>query len=131
MQSQAMIKAPMVDEKGRAYGTGRRKEATARVWVKRGDGDIVVNGMSFVEYFPRVSHRVHFLEPLREAMALGAFDVWLTVKGGGVTGVLLPAVVFARVPCWIIGRFLSTWFVVFSLVIACSLCGALSLLLLV
>ena len=76
----------MADEKGRAYGTGRRKTSTARVWVKRGEGDIVINNQSLVEYFPRVSHRVHFLEPLREALALGAFDVWLTVKGGGMSG---------------------------------------------
>lgn len=60
-QLPTLIKVPMRDDLGRAYATGRRKTSAARVWVKRGDGNIVVNGFSFVEYFPRVAHRTQIL----------------------------------------------------------------------
>ena len=86
VQNAALIKVPMRDEKGRSYATGRRKTAAARVWVARGDGKITVNGMDFVDYFPRVSHRVHCLDPLVATQSVGAFDVWLTVEGGGLSG---------------------------------------------
>lgn len=86
VENAALIKVPMRDEKGRSYATGRRKTAAARVWVARGDGKITVNGMDFVDYFPRVSHRVHCLDPLVATQSVGAFDVWLTVEGGGLSG---------------------------------------------
>jgi small subunit ribosomal protein S9 len=76
----------MRDAQGRAYATGRRKTSAARVWVKPGDGDFSVNGMPLADYFPRMAHRVQCMQPLVAAQASGAFDVWLTVKGGGVSG---------------------------------------------
>jgi hypothetical protein len=85
-QNTALIKVPMRDDQGRAYGTGRRKTAVARVWVKRGDGLITVNGVPLVDYFPRMSHRVHVLEPFVATDSTGAFDVMLTVSGGGLSG---------------------------------------------
>lgn len=76
----------MRDAQGRAYATGRRKTAAARVWVKLGDGAFTINGRTLAAYFPRGSDRAYCLEPLVAAHACGAFDVWLTVSGGGLTG---------------------------------------------
>lgn len=79
-----------VDEFGRAYGTGRRKESTARVWVKEvgaGEGGkMVVNGKMFDEYFKLFQHRMLLLEPFVETDTLGKFSVRATVSGGGVSG---------------------------------------------
>lgn len=85
-ESMAFIKVPMRDEKGRAYSTGRRKTSAARVWVKAGDGTIKVNGKSIVEYFPRIAHRLHVIEPFVATNSMGAFDVMVTVRGGGKSG---------------------------------------------
>lgn len=82
----AYIKVPMRDEQGRAYSTGRRKTSTARVWVKLGDGQFTVNGKPLVDYFPRMNHRLQCLEPMLVTQSVGAFDVQLTVKGGGSSG---------------------------------------------
>jgi ribosomal protein S9 len=118
----------MRDELGRAYATGRRKTASARVWVKavsvntlcrciprtimrqgcamhppltfarrhslapsdfpppQGDGAFTINGKTLAAYFARTSQRVWAIEPLMATQAVGAFDVWLTVSGGGLTG---------------------------------------------
>ena len=76
----------MRDEKGRAYGTGRRKTAVARVWVSEGTGQIFVNKKNFVDYFPIPEHRHHCLEPMLLTRTVGAFDIYTTVKGGGVSG---------------------------------------------
>ncbi len=103
-QSQALIKVPMLDEQGRAYGTGRRKSASARVWVKLGDGNFTVNGQALVDYFPRMEHRMQCLRPFLVTASCGAFDVWLTVSGGGTSGKGAAAVdgVAACVPVCII-----------------------------
>lgn len=85
-ENPTLIKVPMLDSLGRAYATGRRKTSAARVWVYRGDGKVTVNGQPFLEYFPRISHRVSMLEPFTATQSFGAFDVWLTVKGGGMSG---------------------------------------------
>ena len=85
-QNLALIKVPMRDEQGRAYGTGRRKTASARVWVKPGSGDVTINGQALVDYFPRMSLRTYILEPFVVTHSVGAFDVWLTVSGGGLSG---------------------------------------------
>lgn len=82
----ALIRVPERDEKGRAYATGRRKTATARVWVKLGDGNFVVNKQPLAEYFERASHRRECLAPFLATRSCGAFDVVLTVKGGGKSG---------------------------------------------
>ncbi|ERM94969.1 uncharacterized protein LOC18422840 [Amborella trichopoda] len=75
-----------VDEKGRAYGTGRRKCSIARVWVQPGDGKFIVNDKQFDVYFPILDHRIDLLKPFVETKTLGLWDVKCTVKGGGVSG---------------------------------------------
>ncbi|KAI8008955.1 hypothetical protein LOK49_LG07G01326 [Camellia lanceoleosa] len=75
-----------VYEKGRAYGTGRRKCSVARVWIQPGDGKFVVNNKEFDVYFPMLDHRAILLRPFSETKTLGLWDISCTVKGGGVTG---------------------------------------------
>lgn len=68
------------------YGTGRRKSAVARVFLRPGEGRIVVNGQDFREYFRGIVHAVNALQPLRETGTLGRYDAVVTVAGGGQTG---------------------------------------------
>lgn len=75
-----------VDEFGRAYATGKRKESIARVWLSQGEGKFSINGKAFDSYFPDIANRIHMLEPFVQTGMLGAFDVRSTVKGGGTTG---------------------------------------------
>ncbi len=82
-------KAPAVaniDKLGRSYATGRRKTATARVWVKRGTGKITVNGKVIEEYFARPVLRLMIKQPLEAAKRETEVDVVCTVKGSGLTG---------------------------------------------
>ena len=68
------------------YGTGRRKEAVARVFLRPGNGKVTVNGQDFNEYFQGLARAVAALEPLRAVDALGRFDAYITVRGGGKSG---------------------------------------------
>ncbi|WP_018110534.1 30S ribosomal protein S9 [Thermus igniterrae] len=68
------------------YGTGRRKEAVARVFLRPGSGKVTVNGQDFQEYFQGLVRAVAALEPLRAVDALGRFDAYITVSGGGKSG---------------------------------------------
>ena len=68
------------------YGTGRRKTAAARVFIKPGNGDIVVNGRPLDEFFGRATSRMIVRQPLTVAEAEGKFDIHVTVRGGGMTG---------------------------------------------
>lgn len=68
------------------YGTGRRKDAIARVWVRRGSGKITVNGKEFEKYFARPVLRMIIHQPFAAIDRLGNFDVTATVKGGGLSG---------------------------------------------
>lgn len=77
--------ASEIDEKGRSYGTGRRKTSVARVWVKEGTGAITVNNRRFVDYFQPLQ-RFDIVDVFVASDTAGKFDVWCTVKGGGVTG---------------------------------------------
>ena len=77
---------PKIDEQGRAYATGRRKNASARVWVKRGSGNILINGKILVEYFARPVLQMLLVQPFEAASRQGEFDVIATVKGGGLSG---------------------------------------------
>ncbi len=74
------------DAQGRAYGTGRRKDASARVWVKAGTGKIIVNGTAVEEYFARPVLRMILNQPFDATGTVGHFDVWCTVAGGGLSG---------------------------------------------
>ncbi|MCS6999700.1 MAG: 30S ribosomal protein S9 [Bacteroidota bacterium] len=68
------------------YGTGRRKEATARVRIRPGNGQIIVNGQPFEEYFPVVTTRLTALKPLHVTQTEGKFDIHVLVSGGGKSG---------------------------------------------
>lgn len=75
-----------LDKQGRAYATGRRKSATARVWVKRGTGKITVNGKPIEVYFGRPTQRMIILQPLELANRNTELDVVCTVVGSGLSG---------------------------------------------
>jgi small subunit ribosomal protein S9 len=77
---------PKIDKLGRAYATGRRKTATARVWLKRGSGKITVNGKDQTEYFARPVLRMMIRQPLQMAKRETEFDVVCTVEGSGLSG---------------------------------------------
>lgn len=77
---------PKIDAQGRSYGTGRRKEAVARVWIKRGTGKIIINGRDQEQYFARPVLRMVIAQPLIEAGRESEFDVIATVKGSGLMG---------------------------------------------
>jgi len=80
------VKQPKIDAQGRAYGTGRRKNATARVWVKRGQGKIVVNGRDLATYFARPVLRMIINQPFVTLKEENKFDMFITVAGGGLSG---------------------------------------------
>ena len=70
----------------RYYGTGRRKTSVARVWLKAGGGNILVNRRAFEEYFPRETLRMVICQPLQLTSTLGQFDANINVGGGGPSG---------------------------------------------
>lgn len=75
-----------VDAQGRAYATGRRKDAVARVWIKPGSGKVVINGRDQSVYFARPTLRLVIDQPFQVADRAGQYDVIATVKGGGLSG---------------------------------------------
>ncbi len=77
---------PKLDKQGRAYATGRRKNATARVWLKRGKGKITVNGKTIETYFARPVLRMLVQQPLVTSNRLSELDIDCTVAGGGLSG---------------------------------------------
>ena len=85
-QIAAVIREQEIDAQGRAYATGRRKDAVARVWLKPGTGKIVVNGRDQEIYFARPSLRLVINQPFGVTERTGQYDVIATVKGGGLSG---------------------------------------------
>ena len=83
---QAPVYVQKLDEQGRAYATGKRKDAIARVWVKPGAGKITVNGKEFTEYFARPVLQMVMQQPIVAAARDGQYDIVATVKGGGLSG---------------------------------------------
>ena len=83
---EAALPEPQIDTQGRAYATGKRKNAIARVWLKRGAGRIRINGRSLEEYFTRGTWRLILGQPFQVADRTGQYDVTCTVKGGGLSG---------------------------------------------
>ena len=77
---------PKLDKQGRAYATGRRKNAISRVWVKRGKGKITVNGKAIEIYFARPVLRMLVQQPLVTTNRLSEIDIDCTVVGGGLSG---------------------------------------------
>ncbi len=77
---------PAIDAKGRAYATGKRKNAVARVWIRRGAGKITVNGREEQVYFARPVLRMMLRQPMVVAGRETQYDVIATVTGGGLSG---------------------------------------------
>ena len=77
---------PKIDEHGRSYATGKRKDAVARVWIKPGSGRIEVNGRDVETYFARPVLRMILAQPFEAAERKNQYDVKCTVKGGGLSG---------------------------------------------
>jgi small subunit ribosomal protein S9 len=75
-----------LDKQGRAYATGKRKNAVARVWIKPGSGKIVVNTKPVEQFFARPVLRMMIQQPLVTANRSGQYDVICTVSGGGLSG---------------------------------------------
>ncbi|TGY87886.1 30S ribosomal protein S9 [Marinicauda algicola] len=77
---------PKIDEHGRAYATGKRKNAVARVWIKPGNGKITVNGRDQEKFFARPVLRMLLQQPFETAGRVDQYDVVATVTGGGLSG---------------------------------------------
>lgn len=77
---------PKLDQQGRAYATGRRKDSIARVWIKPGKGSFEINGRKIENYFGRPTLRMIINQPFVSANRAGGYDVFCTVIGGGLSG---------------------------------------------
>ena len=77
---------PKIDEHGRTYATGKRKDAVARVWIKPGNGQLTVNGRAGEVYFARPVLRMVLSQPFQVTDRLGQYDIVCTVAGGGLSG---------------------------------------------
>ncbi|MGC4025828.1 MAG: 30S ribosomal protein S9 [Mesorhizobium sp.] len=85
-QPAAPVHVQKLDKQGRAYATGKRKDAIARVWVKPGSGKIIVNDKEFAAYFARPVLQMILNQPIVASNRVGQFDIIATVKGGGLSG---------------------------------------------
>ncbi len=86
VQPEAPKREPKRDAQGRSYATGRRKNAIARVWIKPGKGEIVVNGKRVTQYFARPVLRMLLSQPFLVTDRHNQFDVMSTCTGGGLSG---------------------------------------------
>jgi len=86
VQPEAPLREQQLDKFGRAYATGRRKDAIARVWLKPGSGKIIVNGRDQEVYFARPTLRLVINQPFGITDRTGQYDIVATVKGGGLSG---------------------------------------------
>jgi small subunit ribosomal protein S9 len=84
--AQAPTYVQKIDAQGRAYATGKRKDAVARVWVKPGKGNITINDKEFSAYFARPVLQMVLQQPIVAAARDGQFDIVATVAGGGLSG---------------------------------------------
>tara|TARA_B100000401_G_scaffold339745_1_gene238167 strand:+ start:48 stop:488 length:441 start_codon:yes stop_codon:yes gene_type:complete len=85
-QSKEIDNKIKLDFKDSNYATGRRKKSVARVWLKKGSGNIYVNGKEMNQYFKRPVHQLIVVMPLQETNSINKFDVKCNVKGGGLSG---------------------------------------------
>ena len=83
---EAPVYVQKLDAQGRAYATGKRKDAVARVWIKPGSGRITINGREFEKYFARPVLRLVLLQPLVAAERTDQYDIVANVSGGGLSG---------------------------------------------
>ena len=86
VQPDAPVHVQKLDAQGRAYATGKRKDAVARVWIKPGSGKISVNGRTFDNYFARPVLRMIVQQPLGIVSRTNQYDLTVTVAGGGLSG---------------------------------------------
>ena len=86
VQPEAPVYVQKLDAQGRAYATGKRKDAVARVWLKPGSGRIIVNEKDYTEYFGRPVLQMIVQQPIMMTNRSGQFDVQATVSGGGLSG---------------------------------------------
>ncbi len=82
----APLPEPKIDDLGRAYATGKRKNSIARVWIKPGSGKVTINGRDQEVYFARPVLRLIIRQPFEAAERVDSYDVIATVKGGGLSG---------------------------------------------
>ena len=80
------IHQPSLDNKERSYATGKRKNSIARVWLKKGDGKISINGKTIKDYFARPVLQMIVNQPLEVIQSTSGYDIMATVKGGGLSG---------------------------------------------
>ena len=80
------IKESNLDNKDRSYATGKRKNSIARVWLKKGEGKIFINGKSLDKYFTRPVLQMIVNQPLETIQSTGTYDIMATVSGGGLSG---------------------------------------------
>ena len=85
-QPAAPVHVQKLDKQGRAYATGKRKDAIARVWVKPGSGKITINDKEFTAYFARPVLQMILQQPIVATSRDGQFDIVATVTGGGLSG---------------------------------------------
>jgi len=85
-EAEVVLPEPKIDDLGRAYATGKRKDAVARVWIKPGSGKITVNGRTVETYFARPVLRMMINQPFGVCERADQYDVNCTVKGGGLSG---------------------------------------------
>ena len=83
---ETIVREPQIDAQGRAYATGKRKNAIARVWIKPGSGKITINGRDQETYFARPVLRMMIAQPMQLTDREGQFDVIATVEGSGLSG---------------------------------------------
>ena len=76
----------LLDSKARAYATGKRKNSIARVWIKRGNGEITINGKKLDKYFSRPVLQMIVNQPIEVIQSAGSYEIKATVKGGGLSG---------------------------------------------
>lgn len=86
VETSAPLYEKKIDAQGRAYATGKRKNAVARVWIKPGSGGITVNGRDVAVYFARPTQQMVIQQPFQTANRSDQYDVICTVKGGGLSG---------------------------------------------
>ena len=85
-QAETVMAEPKIDDLGRSYATGKRKNSIARVWIKPGNGKITINGRDQEVYFARPVLRLILRQAFEAADRVDGYDVVATVKGGGLSG---------------------------------------------
>jgi small subunit ribosomal protein S9 len=86
MENQEIQTENILDNKERAYATGKRKNSIARVWIKRGNGEIKINGKALDKYFSRPVLQMIVNQPLDVVKADNSYEIMASVKGGGLSG---------------------------------------------